>query len=104
LGATRRTKNGHDLRKEVVRVISTMPQVIHEGDAVIPLLVGVLEEEVGEPLQVDVVLEQRWCYEAKRPNLKLKAQPKQLLGSLQLASALPVHTQHKNHRHYKQID
>jgi hypothetical protein len=72
----RRTENGHDLRKEVVRVISTMPQVIHEGDAVIPLLVGVLEEEVGEPLQVHVVLEQRWCYEAKRPNLKLKAQPK----------------------------
>jgi hypothetical protein len=59
LGATRRTENGHDLRKEIVRVISTMPQVIHEGDAVIPLLVGVLEEEVGEPLQVDVVLEQR---------------------------------------------
>jgi hypothetical protein len=29
------------------------------------------------------------CYEAKLPNLKLKTQPKQLLGSLPLAFALP---------------
>jgi hypothetical protein len=28
------------------------------------------------------------CYEAKRPNLKLKTQPKQLLGSLPLAFVL----------------
>jgi hypothetical protein len=31
-----------------------------------------------------------FCYEAKQTNLKLKAQPKQLLGSLPLAFALPA--------------
>ncbi len=30
------------------------------------------------------------CYEAKQPNLKLKTRPKQLLGSLPLATALPA--------------
>ncbi len=30
------------------------------------------------------------CYEAKQPNLKMKTRPKQLLGSLPLAFALPV--------------
>jgi hypothetical protein len=29
------------------------------------------------------------CYEAKQPNLKLKTQPEQLLGSLPIALALP---------------
>jgi hypothetical protein len=31
-----------------------------------------------------------FIYEAKQPNLKLKTQPKQLLGSLPIAFALPV--------------
>ena len=30
-----------------------------------------------------------WCYQVKLPNLKLKTQPKQLLGSLPLVTALP---------------
>ncbi len=33
------------------------------------------------------------CYEAKRPNFELKTWPKQLLGSLLLAFALPSFTQ-----------
>jgi hypothetical protein len=33
-----------------------------------------------------------FCYEAKQLNLKLKTRPKQLLGSLLLAFALPVFT------------
>jgi hypothetical protein len=31
-----------------------------------------------------------FCYEAKQPNLKLKTRPKQLLGYLPLAFALPA--------------
>jgi hypothetical protein len=31
-----------------------------------------------------------FCYEAKQPNLKLKTRPKQLLGSLPIAFALPT--------------
>jgi hypothetical protein len=31
-----------------------------------------------------------YCYEAKQLNLKLKTQPKQLLGSLPIVFALPV--------------
>jgi len=31
-----------------------------------------------------------FCYEAKQRNLKLKTRPKQLLGSLPLAFALPA--------------
>jgi hypothetical protein len=30
-----------------------------------------------------------WCYQAKLPNLKVKTQPKQLLGSLPLVITLP---------------
>jgi hypothetical protein len=33
------------------------------------------------------------CYEAKQPNIKLETRPKQLLGSLLLAFALPVFVQ-----------
>jgi hypothetical protein len=36
------------------------------------------------------------CYEAKQPNLNLKTRPKQLLGSLPLASALPRCTKVNN--------
>jgi len=31
-----------------------------------------------------------FCYEAKQPNLKLKTQPKQVLGYLPMAFALPA--------------
>ena len=31
-----------------------------------------------------------WCYQVKLPNLKLKTQPKQLLGSLPLVITLPA--------------
>jgi len=33
-----------------------------------------------------------WCYHVKLPNLKLKTQPKQPLGSLPLVIALPAKT------------
>jgi hypothetical protein len=35
-----------------------------------------------------------FCYEAKQPNLNLKTRPKQLLGCLQLAFALPDSRDH----------
>jgi hypothetical protein len=40
-----------------------------------------------------------FCHEAKQPNLKLKTRPKQLLGSLLLAFALPcvVNIAQRNH-------
>jgi hypothetical protein len=34
-------------------------------------------------------VEHFWCYQVKLPNLKLRTQPKQLLGSLPLVIALP---------------
>ena len=53
---TSRTEDGKNLRKQVLRVIPSESEVIHEGDAVRALLVGMLEKEVGKALQVDVVL------------------------------------------------
>ncbi len=36
-----------------------------------------------------------WCYQVKLPNLKLKTQSKQLLGSLPLVIALPGQTRQR---------
>ena len=51
-----RTKNGVDLWKEVVRIIPSKSEVIHEGQTVLALLVRVTEEKGREAVKVDVVL------------------------------------------------
>ena len=46
----------HVPAQEGVVLVPAPPQVLHELDSVLALLGGVLEEHLGEPVQVDAVL------------------------------------------------